>query len=68
MTPEEFTESLPRCLSCGEPFAYHRGLVGTCAELMKVRQENVKLREELAKAFEEMALMVRGAKPETGLD
>lgn len=36
-----------RCPSCGVPFVDHLGLIGTCAELMKARQENVKLHSAL---------------------
>ena len=40
-------EDQPCCLSCGVPFVDHLGIIGTCAELLKTRQENVKLHSAL---------------------
>lgn len=37
----------PCCKSCRVPYVEHLGLIGTCAELLKVRQENVALRSAL---------------------
>jgi hypothetical protein len=37
----------PCCPSCCVPYVDHLGLIGTCDELLKVQQENIKLREAL---------------------
>jgi len=50
-------EDEARCTSCGVPFTDHVGIIGTCADKIKLLQENVKLKSQVTILRVEIAHM-----------
>ena len=53
MSNKNEEKNIEKCTSCGVPWADHMGIIGTCAENIKLRKENDALRFVVAKLEKE---------------